>query len=352
MEPSRVWGDYQPHGHLSTTNIVNFLVFLFVLSPSIALTSALYSNCDQSTPESYETLAESCCSLALHQPVAYANVLFFVNVTVGFWLIGLAQRNFWLIDPYWTLLPPLLVFLYASNPLARITQPRSAVCLSLVCIWCCRLTHSYFRREEWKFGQREDWRYTKMAKENPKYWWFFSFFAVGLAQQPMLVGVSLPAYSVHFVQAEWNGVDTLACVVAVAGLLLAGVADNQLRVYMLENERRRNANPPEAKKMLLNTGIWRYSRHPNYLGETLWWLGFGLFAVRLGQWWMLCGWVINTATLITVTFMTENRMLKNWDGERAELYRKYRNETSAWFPWFPSAEQGGKGGEGKETLLK
>lgn len=41
-------------------------------------------------------------------PLIYSNVLFFVNVTLGFWLVGLAQRSFWLIDPYWTLIPPLL----------------------------------------------------------------------------------------------------------------------------------------------------------------------------------------------------------------------------------------------------
>jgi steroid 5-alpha reductase family enzyme len=71
-------------------------------------------------------------------------------------------------------------------------------------------------------------------------------------------------------------------VTAVSGLCLAGIADNQLRSYMLENERLVAAG--EKKKQLLDTGIWRYSRHPNYLGETTWWLGFGLFAVRLGQW--------------------------------------------------------------------
>jgi steroid 5-alpha reductase family enzyme len=67
----------------------------------------------------------------------------------------------------------------------------------LTFIWGLRLTHSYFRREEWKFGVREDWRYTKMAIDygNPL-WYFVSFFAVGVAQHPMIVGISLPLYSV------------------------------------------------------------------------------------------------------------------------------------------------------------
>ena len=71
--------------------------------------------------------------------------------------------------------------------------------MGLVMIWAARLTHNYFRREGWKFGVNEDWRYTKMAQEwgNPL-WYFISFFAVGLAQHPMIIGISLPLYSVCF----------------------------------------------------------------------------------------------------------------------------------------------------------
>lgn len=100
------------------------------------------------------------------QPLLLSNALFFVNVAVGFWLIGLAQRSFWLIDPYWTLIPPLLGHLYRSHPRAVFDPTRSTVCLALLWLWSARLTYSYFRREEWKFGQREDWRYSKMARDH------------------------------------------------------------------------------------------------------------------------------------------------------------------------------------------
>ncbi len=90
-----------------------------------------------------------------------------------------------------------------------------------------------------------------------------AFFAVGFAQHPMLVGISLPLYSVTFAGKSHDGFDyldiliTLAC---LAGLSTAMFADNQLRSYMLENEARQKRG--EVKIPLLETGLWRYSRHP------------------------------------------------------------------------------------------
>jgi len=252
---------------------------------------------------------------------------------VGFWLVGLAQRSFWLIDPYWTLLPPLLGCLYAAHPRARYSPARSAVALLLLWAWSARLTHSYFRREGWKFGQREDWRYSKMARDFPRAWPLISFFAVGLAQQPMLVGISLPAYSVHFGgDAPLGAADVLATVGAVAGLATARCADDQLRCYMLANEALVAAGKP--RRALLETGLWRHSRHPNYFGEQLWWWSFGLFSVGLGQWYFLWGTFFNSIVLATVTVMTERRMLDNWGAARADAYRAYMRRTSACIPWF------------------
>ena len=105
------------------------------------------------------------------------NALFFLNVCVGFWVVGLLQRSFWLIDPYWSIIPPLIAHFYrfhASSTAA--VSARGDLMMFIVWIWSVRLTHSYFRREEWKFGEREDWRYYKMATvDYPKSWPIMSF---------------------------------------------------------------------------------------------------------------------------------------------------------------------------------
>ena len=209
--------------------------------------------------------------------------------------------------------------------------------LTLLWCWCLRLTHSYFRREEWKFGQREDWRYTKMAKDYPRAWWLLSFFAVGIAQQPMLVGITLPAYTIHFVDDPLGPADAVVAASCVAGLLTAWVADNQLRTYMLRNAALAREGKP--KHQLLNTGLWRFSRHPNYFGEQLWWWSFAGFAALLGQWYMGAGTLFNSLVLATVTVMTEKKMLSEWPAARAELYRGYIAGTSPLIPWPPSTRR-------------
>ena len=126
----------------------------------------------------------TCGTVSQWDPFTVVNVLFFLNVCVGFWVVGLLQRSFWLIDPYWSIIPPLIAHFYRlhASTLATVSA-RGDLMLIIVWIWSIRLTHSYFRREEWKFGEREDWRYNKMATvDYPKSWPIMSFLLVGVCQ--------------------------------------------------------------------------------------------------------------------------------------------------------------------------
>lgn len=80
------------------------------------------------------------------------------------------QHSTWLIDPYWTLAPPLLAAFWLAHPAAKCCTARQLVSTALLLLWAVRLTHSYFRREQWRFGQREDWRYSDM-KRHVGAWW-------------------------------------------------------------------------------------------------------------------------------------------------------------------------------------
>ena len=81
------------------------------------------------------------------------------------------QGSTWLIDPYWTLAPPLLAAYWLAHPQA--TQEwtaRQVVSTALLLVWAARLTHSYFRREKWRVGNREDWRYEDMQHRFGRWW--------------------------------------------------------------------------------------------------------------------------------------------------------------------------------------
>lgn len=134
----------------------------------------------------------------------------------------------WLIDPFWTLIIPIYGVIYACHPLATVST-RTFIGIILVTIWSLRLTHSYFRREEWKFGEREDWRYTKMALDYGRpCWYLLSFLTVGIAQQPMIIGIALPLWSNCFgsgAELPMNWLDYLAIVLCLSGILIAYTAD-------------------------------------------------------------------------------------------------------------------------------
>jgi len=282
----------------------------------------------------------TCSTVTQWDPFTVVNVLFFLNVCVGFWVVGLLQRSFWLIDPYWSIIPPLIAHFYRlhTSTLAAVSA-RGDLMLILVWIWSIRLTHSYFRREEWKLGEREDWRYNKMATvDYPKSWPIMSFFFVGVCQWPMLVGIS--AWPLHYGYlgldrrvSPLNLIDILATVLALVGVATAYFSDTQLYEYMSNNERLVRESKPKVP--LLDTGLWRYSRHPNYFGEQLFWWSIGLFAVNVGAWWAVGGTLFNSVIMWVTTGMTEERILTGWDGERAKLFKRYVETTSMWVPMPP-----------------
>lgn len=352
-----VWGTYQNHAHLSAKNIFNAALMLVILLPSILGTQHLTGKCtDHINDPSFTTLytfqelvrmewasvhEKNICKFYLGNPIAFVNLLFFLNVTVLFWLIGLLQHSFWLIDPYWTIIPLLIGHFYRQHPLAqRNPSMRANVAMVLIYLWSIRLTFSYFRREKFKFGEREDWRYTKMAKRFGIWWYIISFFAVGMAQHPLLVGISLPLCSVHILSdggrnvRNFTNLDVLLSFSCIFGLYIGEQSDRMLNHFVAENKER--ASRGVEKMPILREGWWRWSRHPNYFGEQLFWWSYAGFAVVMGNTWMIIGTVMNSVCLCTVTFMTEKKMLKEWEKNRAELYRQYQREVSILIPMPPS----------------
>lgn len=102
-----------------------------------------------------------------------------------------------LIDPYWTIIPVLIAHFYHAHPTAQYDPMRARVVLALVWIWSIRLTHSYFRREEWKLGAREDWRFADMRKDYGKHWWWISFLCA-----PSICCTCTPAHIASYVLAQ------------------------------------------------------------------------------------------------------------------------------------------------------
>lgn len=244
-------------------------------------------------------------------------------------MIALGQRSSWLIDPYWTLLPPFLALFYFSHPLAEPDTSRAVLSFAILMVWSIRLTWNYFRRERWRFGYREDWRYAKMRLERP----FFAFeqlLVVYVAQHAMLVGLTLPFWAVAFFDVPLGALDGVLFVLAAVGLGIARAGGTQLDRFMRENAAREERG--QAKIAVLDTGIWRYSRHPNYFGEQLFWWSIAGLGVVCGEPRVVVGTAFNSCVLAAVTVMTERRMMAI--PERRLAFEAYRWETSVLIPWW------------------
>ena len=236
------------------------------------------------------------------------------------WLVSLAVRDSSIVDIAWG---PLL-FLVGVTYYATTTAPgsRARLMMALVALWAIRLAAHIGART---LGHGEDFRYAAWRAQHPDTWWIRSYFKVFLLQGVIAWIVAMPLYyaitsasPVHFTL--W---DQIGALVFAAGFLFEAIGDEQLRRF--------KANPAN-KGRVMNTGLWRYTRHPNYFGEAVLWWGLGLIGVAAGGWLGLVGPAIITFLLIRVSGVA---MLEKTLKETKPGYADYIARTPAFFPRFP-----------------
>ena len=120
----------------------------------------------------------------------------------------------------------------------------------------------------------------------------------------------------------WTLAGVAVWLIAVAG---ETIADRQLAAW--------RSDPGNAGRTC-RAGLWRYSRHPNYFGEQLFWWSIAGFGIACGQPWVVVGTALNSCVLAAVTVMTERKIAEV--PERSALFADYRSRTSAWIPWPPA----------------
>ena len=192
--------------------------------------------------------------------------------TVIIFLFSYLRKNSSLYDPYWSVIPILIAayFLYLGQDTPA-NGARAMLSLTMVCLWSIRLTWNWAR--SWPGLHHEDWRYISLAKKTGSFYWLVSFTGIHLFPTIMVFLGCLPLYpALAGSSAPFNGFDLLATGICLVAIAFEFYADNQLLAF-----RRK----PENKGQVCATGLWKYSRHPNYFGEAFFWLG--LFRLRPGS---------------------------------------------------------------------
>lgn len=225
-------------------------------------------------------------------------------------------------DPYWSVAPPLLAaFWWATARPGGIFELRALVVLALVLIWALRLTLNWAVR--WNGLQHEDWRYVLQREKHRRAYWPVSFLGIHLMPTILVFLGCLPLLpSLAESHRPWNVLDTLAALLTATAILVEARADFQVTQFKKD---------PGNQGCFLSSGLWRCSRHPNYLGEVAFWWGLYLFglAANPAYWWTLVGALAITILFVTISIpMIEKRLLN-----RYPEYEVYRRHTAPLVPW-------------------
>lgn len=237
------------------------------------------------------------------------------------WVLSLVLRNASIVDSFWG--PGFAVLGAVAPLLAGARTWRDLLILALVAVWAARLA-AHITVRNW--GKGEDWRYRKWREEAGSGFRWTSYFRVFVLQGFLLVVVAAPilvvAASRGPVRVTW--LDIAGTVVWLAGLLFEAIADLQLARFKHDAANRGR---------VMDRGLWRTSRHPNYFGETVVWWGIFLIALATPNGpWAAIGPAAITFLLVRVSGV---RMLEKGLLERKPDYADYVRRTSAFVPRMP-----------------
>jgi steroid 5-alpha reductase family enzyme len=226
-------------------------------------------------------------------------------------------------DAYWSVIPPLIALFWLAVGDSQVSTLREVLVLGLILYWATRLTLNW--AVYWEGMHHEDWRYALLRQRSPNMAVLTDFFGIHLFPTLQVFAGMLPIYAVYCLgDTAFNWLDVLAAVVTFSAVTLQLVSDRQLHRFIAQRQ--------EGEQ--LHTGLWAWSRHPNYCGELGFWLGlllFGLAAYPTGWWWMILGVVLMTLMFLFASIpMMEKRSL-----ERRPEYQQIIDSTSMLIPWPP-----------------
>ena len=244
------------------------------------------------------------------------------------WLISLALRDSSIVDVFWGLGFVMTTWIYFALTPGGFAARKWLIC-GLVTVWGLRLS-LYILRRNW--GKGEDFRYKKWREAAKGQWWWRSYFKVFLVQGALMWIISMPLLAAQLspTPVRLTVLDAMAVLLWMVGFFFEAVGDWQMARFKAD---------PANRGQVMRSGLWRYTRHPNYFGDATQWWGYGLLASAANGWWSLFSPLLMTFLLVRVSGVT---MLEKDLVNRRPGYRDYVANTSAFVPWFPRKPSAGE----------
>jgi len=248
------------------------------------------------------------------------NSVFLINFLAFF--VAQERKDNSIVDILWGLLfivPNAIVLFITKN-----WNPRTIITFAMVCLWGLRLISHIYRRHD-----GEDRRYAAMRKKWNKhgkvYFYLASFFGIFMLQAVCSLFINASALYISVWSKPgltWN--DYIGTLIWSLGYIIETVSDRQLDAFKQSHA--------FGSGCVLKTGLWRYSRHPNYFGESLMWWGIATVASSIKFGWM----TMFSAALITflLRFVSGVPTIEKHQ-KKSEEFKQYMKETNAFIPWLP-----------------
>jgi steroid 5-alpha reductase family enzyme len=234
------------------------------------------------------------------------------------WLLSIPMRNVSIVDSLWSLMFFAAGVIYGLGADPR--APRLSFVLWMLVLWAFRLSFHITKRN---VGKGEDHRYQAIrARNEPGFTWK-SLYLVFWLQALLAWVISLPILGSFASNRPLGLLDWIGLALWLTGFVFEAGGDWQLARF--------RKNPANAGKVM-NRGLWRYTRHPNYFGEFCIWWGFWLIALSAGAWWSVAGPLLITFLLLKVSGVS---LLEKDIGNRRPQYADYVLKTNAFFPGPP-----------------
>lgn len=250
-------------------------------------------------------------------------------------VVGEITNNNSQMDKLWSILPEIYAWVVAVK---GNMNPRLVVMAILATVWGARLTYNFAKKGAYSikfWAGEEDYRWI-ILRENKFFkphwkWALFNLFFISIFQNVLILLTTLPAVAAMTSTKGFNYFDIIAIVYMAGAITLETIADKQQwdfqsKKYKLLGEGKKlDELPHPYNKGFNTTGLWSYSRHPNYLGEQSTWVGFYLFSIAAGA--GIFNWSVIGVILLIILFIGSSIFAENISSSKYPEYKNYKKKV-------------------------
>lgn len=254
-----------------------------------------------------------------------------VVATVMVYFFSMISGNASMYDPYWSVQPIVILsvcVLKVAKSSCTVTVV-GVLFFIMICIWGIRLTANWaYTFHGLKY---QDWRYTMLREKTGIFYPLINLLGIHLFPTIVVYTCVMPAVIVIRANTEGNVWTVLALLISLLGTIIQGTADTQMHRFRKNTVKSEDSisNSEGSICKFIRTGLWKYARHPNYLGEIMMWWGIALAAITVlpDQWYLMIGAVMNHLMFLGISIP-----LADGHQSRKPGFSEYRKQTRMLLP--------------------